>query len=52
MFTWCHLAQADMFRRIGRTGESLEAYNRALALTQNKIEREFIRGRIRKDTIT
>jgi RNA polymerase sigma-70 factor, ECF subfamily len=43
-----YLARADMFQRIGRKEQSLEAYGQALELTQNKIEREFIRGRIQK----
>lgn len=41
-----YLAQADMLRRIGRKELSLEAYGRALKLTQNKKERDFIIGRI------
>lgn len=40
------LAQADMLRRTGRNEQAFEAYGRALELTQNKIERDFIRGRI------
>ncbi|MEM7346744.1 MAG: DUF6596 domain-containing protein, partial [Chloroflexota bacterium] len=37
-----HIACADMFRRTGYVAQAKEAYRRALALTQNKVERGFI----------
>jgi RNA polymerase sigma-70 factor (ECF subfamily) len=41
-----HLARADLFRRLGETARAREAYCAALDLTQNRVEREFILGRI------
>ena len=41
-----HLARADMSRRTGQMKQAREAYRVALDLTQNKVEREFILGRI------
>lgn len=41
-----YLAQADMLRRTGAAAQAREAYRIALDLTQNKIERDFILGRI------
>jgi RNA polymerase sigma factor (sigma-70 family) len=38
--------KADLLRRSGRTAEACEAYRRALALTTNKAEREFLSGRL------
>jgi RNA polymerase sigma-70 factor (ECF subfamily) len=43
-----HAARADMFRRLGRTAEARSAYERALALTQQEPERQFLRERIRQ----
>jgi RNA polymerase sigma-70 factor, ECF subfamily len=41
-----HLARADMFQRLGQPGEARQSYGRALELTQNQAEREFILGQI------
>lgn len=41
------VAQADMFRRVRNIDRAREAYRFALDLTQNKVERDFIRGRIK-----
>jgi RNA polymerase sigma-70 factor (ECF subfamily) len=41
-----HAARADLLRRMGRVGESVEAYQRALALTSNKVEIGYLRRRI------
>jgi len=41
-----HAARADLLRRLGRTRESVEAYQRALALTSNAVERGYLRRRI------
>lgn len=41
-----HLARADMFRRSDQVNQAREAYRLALDLTQNAVERDFIRGRI------
>ena len=41
-----HSARADMYRRLGRTGEARSAYERALALTQQEPERRFLTRRL------
>jgi RNA polymerase sigma-70 factor (ECF subfamily) len=43
-----HAARADMCRRLGRTAEARAAYEKALALTQQEPERQFLRERIRQ----
>ncbi len=43
-----HSARADMYRRLGRTAEARSAYEKALALTQQEPERQFLQERIRK----
>jgi RNA polymerase sigma-70 factor (ECF subfamily) len=43
-----HSARADMFRRLGRTAEARSSYERALALTQQEPERQFLQERIRQ----
>jgi RNA polymerase sigma-70 factor (ECF subfamily) len=43
-----HAARADMYRRLGRTAEARSAYEKALALTQQEPERQFLRERIRQ----
>ena len=42
-----HAARADILRRMGRFEEAAQAYRRALALNTNRIEQEFLRGRLR-----
>ncbi|HXB69044.1 MAG TPA: DUF6596 domain-containing protein [Candidatus Acidoferrales bacterium] len=42
-----HSARADMCRRLGRTAEARSSYEKALALTQQEPERQFLRERIR-----
>jgi RNA polymerase sigma-70 factor (ECF subfamily) len=39
-------SRADMLRRLGRTSEAMQAYEEALLLTENAVEREFLRGRV------
>ncbi|MGH3103395.1 MAG: tetratricopeptide repeat protein, partial [Gaiellaceae bacterium] len=41
-----HSARADLLRRLGRTREAAEAYERALALEPNETERAFLRRRL------
>jgi RNA polymerase sigma-70 factor, ECF subfamily len=41
-----HSARADCLRRLGRTTEAIEAYERALALTGQSAERQFLDRRI------
>ena len=43
-----HSARADMYRRLGRTAEARSAYEKALALTQQEPERQFLQARIRQ----
>src|SRR6266536_3188514 len=43
-----HSARADMYRRLGRTAEARSAYEKALALTQQEPERQFLHERIRQ----
>jgi RNA polymerase sigma-70 factor, ECF subfamily len=43
-----HSARADMYRRLGRTAEARSAYEKALALTQQEPERQFLQKRIRQ----
>jgi RNA polymerase sigma-70 factor (ECF subfamily) len=39
-------AQADMLARLGRDAEAASAYESAIALTDNEVEREFLRNRL------
>ena len=41
-----HAARADLCRRLGKTGEALAAYQRALALARQNPERRFLEKRI------
>jgi RNA polymerase sigma-70 factor, ECF subfamily len=43
-----HAARADMYRRLGRTAEARASYEKALALTQQEPERQFLQERIRQ----
>jgi len=43
-----HSARADMYRRLGRTAEARSSYEKALALTQQEPERQFLQVRIRQ----
>jgi len=43
-----HSARADMYRRLGRTAEARSSYEKALALTQQEPERQFLEDRIRQ----
>jgi RNA polymerase sigma-70 factor, ECF subfamily len=43
-----HSARADLCRRLGRTAEALSSYEKALALTQQEPERQFLQERIRQ----
>jgi RNA polymerase sigma-70 factor, ECF subfamily len=43
-----HSARADMYRRLGRTAEARSCYEKALALTQQEPERQFLQERIRQ----
>ena len=41
-----HSARADMYRRLGRTAEARASYEKALALTQQEPERQFLSRRL------
>jgi len=43
-----HSARADMCRRLGRTAEARSSYEKALSLTQQQPERQFLQERIRQ----
>src|SRR6516164_3242112 len=43
-----HSARAEMYRRLGRTAEARSSYKKALALTQQEPERQFLEERIRQ----
>ncbi len=43
-----HSARADMYRRLGRTAEARSSYEKALTLTQQEPERQFLQDRIRQ----
>jgi RNA polymerase sigma-70 factor (ECF subfamily) len=41
-----HAARADLLRRLGRLDEAAEAYERALALAPEPVERRFLEQRL------
>ena len=41
-----HAARGDLLGRLGRDGEAADAYRRALELSSQPAEREFLRGRV------
>lgn len=41
-----HSARADLLRRLGHTTQARDAYDRALALCENPVERRFLEGRL------
>jgi RNA polymerase sigma-70 factor (ECF subfamily) len=43
-----HSARAELYRRLGRTAEARASYEKALALTQQEPERQFLRERVRQ----
>jgi RNA polymerase sigma-70 factor (ECF subfamily) len=43
-----HSARADLLGKVGRLDESRAAYERALELTNNDLERRFLAGRLRR----
>jgi RNA polymerase sigma-70 factor (ECF subfamily) len=43
-----HAARADLCRRLGRTAEARESYERALALAKQEPERRFLEKRLRE----
>lgn len=45
-YVYLHSTRADFFRRLARTDEARQAYERALALVTNAAEREFLSRRL------
>jgi RNA polymerase sigma-70 factor (ECF subfamily) len=45
-----HAARADLLRRLNRNTEAHAAYERALSLTTNQIEQNYIRRRLDETT--
>jgi RNA polymerase sigma-70 factor (ECF subfamily) len=43
-----HSARAELYRRLGRTAEARTSYEKALSLTQQEPERQFLQARIRQ----
>jgi RNA polymerase sigma-70 factor, ECF subfamily len=43
-----HSSRADLLRRLGRAPEAVEAYHRALTLTANRVEQNYVRRRLRE----
>jgi RNA polymerase sigma-70 factor (ECF subfamily) len=43
-----HSARAELYRRLGRAAEARSSYEKALALTQQEPERQFLEDRIRQ----
>jgi RNA polymerase sigma-70 factor, ECF subfamily len=41
-----HATRADLLRRLGRTAEAVSAYERALELAQNEVEKRFLNRRL------
>ena len=41
-----HAARADLLRRMNRNAEAAAAYEKAIALTSNKVEAEYLRRRV------
>jgi RNA polymerase sigma-70 factor (ECF subfamily) len=44
-YLW-HATRADLLRRLGRTADAVSAYQRALELTQNEVEKRFLVRRL------
>jgi RNA polymerase sigma-70 factor (ECF subfamily) len=40
-----HVVRADLLQRMGRAAEALTAYDAAIQLTENDVEREFLVSR-------
>ena len=47
-----HASRADLLRRLNRLDEAATSYTRALSLTTNRIEQQYLRGRLNEVTKT
>jgi RNA polymerase sigma-70 factor (ECF subfamily) len=45
-YAYLPAARADFLRQLGRTAEARTAYEEALLLTENTVERRFLSGRL------
>jgi RNA polymerase sigma-70 factor, ECF subfamily len=45
-YSYLAAARADFLRRLGRVAEARDAYEEALLLTENAVERDFLAGRL------
>lgn len=45
-YYWLHAAQADLYRRLGKTAEADTAYQKAMNLTQIEPERRYLQKRL------
>jgi len=45
-YPFYHVARADVLARLGRSAEARDAYQAALACTQNAAEQAYLRGRL------
>ena len=45
-YRFAHAARADLLRRIGRRGDAVASYQRALSLTTQETERRFLERRL------
>ena len=45
-YKWLYSARADLLRRLSRYEEATAAYQRALALSENEVERSFLGRRL------
>jgi RNA polymerase sigma-70 factor (ECF subfamily) len=43
-----HASRADLLRRLNRPGEAAAAYRRALSLTTNMVEQNYLRRRLQE----
>ncbi len=47
-YSYLASARVDFLRRLGRTREAVVAYEEALLLTENAVERDFLTGRLQQ----
>lgn len=47
-YRWFHSSRGDLLRRLGRVDEAREAYTRAMALSVNATERDFLEKRMKE----
>jgi len=47
-----HASRADLLRRLNRTSEAAAAYQRALAMTTNSVEQNYIRTRLQEISLS